>query len=85
MHVGLSVFFQNLVAGQSDAGVYDQELALADLAEPLGFDSVWAAEHPQSHPALASCGRFWTMAATASASKCDLRTISRTTSAPWVG
>jgi alkanesulfonate monooxygenase SsuD/methylene tetrahydromethanopterin reductase-like flavin-dependent oxidoreductase (luciferase family) len=45
MHVGLSVFFQNLVAGQSDAEVYDQELALADLAEPLGFDSVWAAEH----------------------------------------
>ncbi|MCG8589631.1 MAG: LLM class flavin-dependent oxidoreductase [Proteobacteria bacterium] len=45
MHVGLSVFFQNRREGQSDAEVYDRELALADQAEPLGFDSVWAAEH----------------------------------------
>lgn len=45
MHVGMSVFFQNLVAGQTDAEVYRHELSLADLAEPLGFDSIWSAEH----------------------------------------
>ena len=37
MHVGLSVFFQNRREGQSDAEVYDRELALADQAELLGF------------------------------------------------
>lgn len=45
MHVGMSVFFQNLVAGQTDADVYRHELAMADLAEPLGFESIWSAEH----------------------------------------
>jgi len=45
MHVGMSVFFQNLDGGRSDAEVYRHELAMADLAEPLGFDSVWSAEH----------------------------------------
>jgi alkanesulfonate monooxygenase SsuD/methylene tetrahydromethanopterin reductase-like flavin-dependent oxidoreductase (luciferase family) len=44
MHVGMGAFFQNL-AGCSDAEVYSHELSLADLAEPLGFDSVWAPEH----------------------------------------
>src|SRR5258706_1999543 len=28
-----------------DAEVYRQELRLGDLAEPLGFDSVWGVEH----------------------------------------
>jgi len=45
MHVGFSAFFQNLVEGQSDRAVYEHELSMADLAEPLGFDSIWAAEH----------------------------------------
>ncbi len=45
MHVGMSVFFQNLIAGQSDAEVYRHELGMADLAEPLGFESIWSAEH----------------------------------------
>lgn len=45
MHVGFSAFFQNLQGGQSDRAVYQHELAMADLAEPLGFDSIWAAEH----------------------------------------
>ena len=44
MHVGSGTFFQNL-DGRPDAEVYAHELAMADLAEPLGFDSVWAAEH----------------------------------------
>ena len=45
MHVGMGTFFQNLGQPRSDAKVYDHELAMADLAEPLGFDSVWAPEH----------------------------------------
>ena len=45
MHVGLSVFFQNLDGRHSDGQIYGDALALADLAEPLGFDSVWSAEH----------------------------------------
>jgi alkanesulfonate monooxygenase SsuD/methylene tetrahydromethanopterin reductase-like flavin-dependent oxidoreductase (luciferase family) len=45
MHVGMGTFFQNLDGVRSDAEVYAHELSMADLAEPLGFDSVWAAEH----------------------------------------
>ncbi len=45
MHVGFSAFFQNLSGDQSDREVYRHELGMADLAEPLGFDSIWAAEH----------------------------------------
>jgi alkanesulfonate monooxygenase SsuD/methylene tetrahydromethanopterin reductase-like flavin-dependent oxidoreductase (luciferase family) len=45
MHVGSGTFFQNLGNTRSDAEVYAHELSMADLAEPLGFDSVWAAEH----------------------------------------
>jgi len=45
MHVGSGTFFQNLGNTRSDTEVYAHELAMADLAEPLGFDSVWCAEH----------------------------------------
>ena len=45
MHVGMGIFFQNLGDARSDADVYQHELALADMAEPLGFDSVWGPEH----------------------------------------
>ena len=45
MHVGYSAFFQNLSGRHTDEEVYRHELALADLAEPLGFDSVWSPEH----------------------------------------
>lgn len=48
MHVGMSAFFQNL-NGISDAEVYRHEVALADMAEPLGFESIWAAEHHFDH------------------------------------
>jgi alkanesulfonate monooxygenase SsuD/methylene tetrahydromethanopterin reductase-like flavin-dependent oxidoreductase (luciferase family) len=44
MHVGMSTFFQNL-DGQTDAEVYAHEVGMADSAEPLGFDSIWSAEH----------------------------------------
>ena len=45
MHVGMSAFFQNLGSGYDDAEIYRHEISMADLAEPLGFDSIWSAEH----------------------------------------
>jgi alkanesulfonate monooxygenase SsuD/methylene tetrahydromethanopterin reductase-like flavin-dependent oxidoreductase (luciferase family) len=45
LEVGVSFTFQNLGRTQSDRTVWQRELALADLAEPLGFDSVWTTEH----------------------------------------
>ncbi|MCV6978633.1 LLM class flavin-dependent oxidoreductase [Mycolicibacterium pulveris] len=44
MHIGHGHFFQNL-DGRPDAEVWRAEMALADAAEGLGFDSVWAVEH----------------------------------------
>ncbi len=31
--------------GRPDAAVYAEHLAMGDLTEPLGFDSLWALEH----------------------------------------
>ncbi|MBI3513373.1 MAG: LLM class flavin-dependent oxidoreductase [Proteobacteria bacterium] len=45
MHVGMGVFFQNPGKRLSDNAVWRHGMALADLAEPLGFDSIWGAEH----------------------------------------
>src|ERR1041385_8265580 len=45
MHVGMAAIFQNPHRARSDRDVYREELRLADLAEPLGLDSVWAVEH----------------------------------------
>ena len=45
MHVGMTTFFQNLGRPIGDHEVYRHEMSMADLAEPLGFDSVWGAEH----------------------------------------
>ncbi|ODU04075.1 MAG: alkane 1-monooxygenase [Pseudonocardia sp. SCN 72-86] len=45
MHVGIGVFFQGLEPGRDDHAVMRDQLALADAAEPAGFDSVWTAEH----------------------------------------
>ena len=45
MHVGTAVIFQNPDAARSDRAVYTDDLALVDLAEPLGFQSVWGVEH----------------------------------------
>jgi alkanesulfonate monooxygenase SsuD/methylene tetrahydromethanopterin reductase-like flavin-dependent oxidoreductase (luciferase family) len=45
MHVGYSAFFQNPERRLSDGQVYEHELRLARLAEPLGFESVWSTEH----------------------------------------
>jgi alkanesulfonate monooxygenase SsuD/methylene tetrahydromethanopterin reductase-like flavin-dependent oxidoreductase (luciferase family) len=45
MHVGMATVFQNPLDQRSDHEVYRGELRLTDLAEPLGFDSVWGVEH----------------------------------------
>ena len=45
MHVGMTTFFQNIGHAMSDSAVYAHEMSMADLAEPLGFDSLWSAEH----------------------------------------
>src|SRR5512135_2503012 len=45
MHVGMRVIFQATDPKRSDREVYQAELKLGDLAEPLGFDSVWGVEH----------------------------------------
>lgn len=45
MHVGYAPLFQNPENRHSDFEVYTRELRLAELAEPLGFDSVWSVEH----------------------------------------
>ena len=45
MHVGMASLCQNPDRAASDGSVYQNELRLADLAEPLGFDSIWSVEH----------------------------------------
>lgn len=45
MHVGYAPLFQNPENEKSDREVYAEELRLCELAEPLGFDSVWSVEH----------------------------------------
>jgi alkanesulfonate monooxygenase SsuD/methylene tetrahydromethanopterin reductase-like flavin-dependent oxidoreductase (luciferase family) len=45
MHVGTSIVFQAIGEGRTDREIYRRELALGDLAEPLGYDSLWGVEH----------------------------------------
>jgi alkanesulfonate monooxygenase SsuD/methylene tetrahydromethanopterin reductase-like flavin-dependent oxidoreductase (luciferase family) len=45
MHVGMATVFQNPARARTDREVYANELRLADLAEPLGFKSIWGVEH----------------------------------------
>src|SRR5262245_1427362 len=45
MHVGTGVIFQAQPGAHSDRDVYQRELRLGDLAEPLGFESLWGVEH----------------------------------------
>ncbi len=45
MDVGLLVIFQNYLGRSTDADMVSAELALADMAEELGFDKFWPAEH----------------------------------------
>ncbi len=45
MYVGMATVFQNPKKSRTDLEVYRNELRLADLAEPLGFQSIWGVEH----------------------------------------
>ena len=45
MHGGSSTFFPNFRRARTDLEVYQNELRLADLCEPLGYDSIWGIEH----------------------------------------
>ena len=45
MHVGMAVVFQGCGEGRTDRNVYRNELRFGDLAEPLGFESLWGVEH----------------------------------------
>src|SRR5688572_16150420 len=61
MHIGTSFMFQNLHSaetGRTDADMWRGQVEMALQAEPLGFDSIWTAEHHfgdyivSPHPAL---------------------------------
>jgi len=41
----MAAVFQNPGRARRDVDVYQDELRLADLCEPLGFDSIWSVEH----------------------------------------
>ena len=45
MRVGMATVFQNPGKARRDFDVYQDDLRLAGLCEPLGFDSVWSVEH----------------------------------------
>jgi alkanesulfonate monooxygenase SsuD/methylene tetrahydromethanopterin reductase-like flavin-dependent oxidoreductase (luciferase family) len=45
MHVGMAVIFQGTGEGRTDRNVYRNELRMGDMAEPLGFESIWGVEH----------------------------------------
>ncbi len=45
MHVGMAIIFQGGGEGRTDRNVYRNELRFGDLAEPLGFESLWGVEH----------------------------------------
>jgi alkanesulfonate monooxygenase SsuD/methylene tetrahydromethanopterin reductase-like flavin-dependent oxidoreductase (luciferase family) len=45
MHVGMALHLQNMGNLRDDSEVYSNEIRLASLAEPLGFESIWAVEH----------------------------------------
>ena len=45
MRVGYTCIFQGSGDAADDQKVYSDELALCDLAEPLGFEMLWGVEH----------------------------------------
>ena len=44
MKIGIQMLFQN-PGTMTDAELYVRELKVAELAEPLGFDTLWSVEH----------------------------------------
>jgi len=45
MHVGVLLIFQNYLGRARDEDVVKGEMHIAELAEPLGYDSIWCVEH----------------------------------------
>ncbi len=45
LHIGVNLGFGNLHADLSDQQMYAGEVRIAELADRLGFDSLWAVEH----------------------------------------
>ena len=45
MHVGYGTLFQGPGGPSADRDAYRMELELADMAEPLGYQSIWTTEH----------------------------------------
>ncbi len=45
MKVGGAVIFQNPFNQRSDYEVYQRDLRIGDMLEPLGYDSIWSVEH----------------------------------------
>ena len=45
MQVGLLMVFQNFMDGTTDREAYERDIHLAELAEPLGFDTLGGVEH----------------------------------------
>ena len=45
MHVGMASIFQAFGGPLTDGEVYDADIGLADLAETLGYESIWGVEH----------------------------------------
>src|SRR5215475_898570 len=45
MHVGIQLVLQNYLESTADGEVFELEYRLSELAEGLGFDSIWCVEH----------------------------------------
>jgi alkanesulfonate monooxygenase SsuD/methylene tetrahydromethanopterin reductase-like flavin-dependent oxidoreductase (luciferase family) len=45
MHVGAAIIFQGYGHEEHDREIYRHDLALGDLVEPLGYESLWGVEH----------------------------------------
>lgn len=45
MDVGILLIFQNYLGRGTDEDMVRAEMRVAELAEPLGFDKIWAVEH----------------------------------------
>ena len=59
MHIGLNFGFGKLDPEVTDHDVYRSETELAVMAEPLGYDSVWAVEHHFSDYAFCPDNLLW--------------------------
>jgi alkanesulfonate monooxygenase SsuD/methylene tetrahydromethanopterin reductase-like flavin-dependent oxidoreductase (luciferase family) len=43
--IGLQIMFQNYGSSMSDVDHVQEEIAIAEMAEPMGFDEIWPVEH----------------------------------------